>query len=310
LTVVGLSGLVLGLLEWPPLGLVHPLVVSSLVVGVVCMVILPVVERRVDSPMLPLALFHSRTFSLANLLTLLLYAALAVMMFLIPLNLIQVQGYSATAAGAALLPFPVIMFALSRWSGTLVAKIGSRIPLSVGPAVAAVGLFAFTRAGVGGSFWTTFLPGIVILGVGMAITVAPLTTTVMNAADQTHSGAASGVNNAVSRVGGLLAIAVFGVMLSRSFDTAMAAQLRSIPLSAEARAGVTRELPKMAGADLSKVSSLNNDDRARVHMAVNESFAGAFTLSMIVAAVLALLSAAVGFFIVSGRTAHDAAHAR
>jgi EmrB/QacA subfamily drug resistance transporter len=298
LTVVGLSGLVLGLLEWPPLGLTHPLVLASLVAGVVCLIALPFVEHRRESPMLPLALFKSRTFSLANVLTIVLYAALSVMMFLVPLNLIQVQGYSATAAGASLLPFPIIMFALSRWSGGLVARVGARIPLTAGPAVAALALFAFARAGIGGSFWTTFFPGIVILGLGMSITVAPLTTTVMNAADRTHSGAASGVNNAVSRVGGLLAIAVFGVMLSRSFDAQMETKLSRIPLSAEARTGVARELPKMAGAELNAVSSLSEDQRKRVRTAVNESFADAFRLAMIVAAVLALIAAAVGFAIV------------
>src|SRR5258705_3368215 len=137
LTVFGLGGIVFGLLEWPPLGASHPLVLSALAIGAISLVSLLTVERRARNPMLPLALFRSRTFTLGNALTLLLYAALGVVMFLMPMNLIQVQHYTATAAGAALLPFPLIMFALSRWSGSLVARIGSRIPLTIGPVIAA-----------------------------------------------------------------------------------------------------------------------------------------------------------------------------
>ena len=132
LAVLGLGGIVLGLLEWPPLGVSHPLVLTALATGAGSLVLLVIVEQRVRNPMLPLALFRSRPFALANVLTLLLYAALGVILFLVPLNLIQVQHYTATAAGAALLPLPVIIFALSRWSGSLVARIGSRLPAGSG----------------------------------------------------------------------------------------------------------------------------------------------------------------------------------
>ena len=169
LAVLGLGGLVFGLLEWPSLGIRHPLVLGSLTAGAVSLVALLFVEQRIRNPMLPLTLFGSRPFALANVLTLLLYAALGVVMFLVPLNLIQVQHYRATAAGAALLPFPLIMFALSRWSGSLVARIGSRLPLTIGPAIAALGIALYAWPGIGGTYWTTFFPAVVVLALGMAI---------------------------------------------------------------------------------------------------------------------------------------------
>src|SRR5205823_7253281 len=159
LTVLGLSGIVYGLLQWPALGGSHPLVIGSLVLGLVLLWILIVVERRVANPMLNLELFRSRTFALANVLTLFLYGALAMMMFLVPLELIEVRGYSATVAGAAMLPFPIILFALSRWSGGLVSRVGHRLPLTVGPAAASlgIGLVAFAGGARGRSLWTTLI---------------------------------------------------------------------------------------------------------------------------------------------------------
>lgn len=295
LAVVGLGALVYALLEWPTPGTSRLFLLAAFAVGIVSLVVLVIVEGRASAPMLPLRLFASRTFTLANLLTLLLYGALGTVLWLVPLNLIQVQHYSATAAGAALLPFPLLMLALSRWSGGLVSRVGSRLPLTIGPAVAAAGLALFARTGTSESYWTSFFPAIVVLGIGMAIVVAPLTTTVMTAVETEHAGVASGVNNAVARVAGLLAIALFGMLLVWSFDRRINTALDRLQLPAADRASIDRELPKLAGAEIS--AAIEPDRRAAARQAIDASFVSSFRLIMMSAAAVALAAAVAGALI-------------
>ena len=295
LAVLGLGAVVDALLEWPRVGATAS-IVTTLVVGIVLLCGFVIVEQRVAEPMVPLGLFESRTFSLANLLRLLLYGALAVVFWLVPLDLIQIQHYTPTAAGAAFLPFPILMFVLSRWSGGLVSRIGSRLPLTAGPLITAAGLALYAWPGIGGSYWTTFLPAVAVLGLGMAVVVAPLTTTVMTCVGADHSGVASGVNNAVSRVAGLLAVALLGIVLVRAFEARVNPALDRLTLPDAARASLDRELPRLAGAVVDSIAPASRD---AVRAAIDESFVHAFRVVMIAAALVACAAAAAGAFMPS-----------
>ena len=280
LATIGLAGIVYAFIEAPLQGWFSAGVMTSVIVGIAGLMTFVIVEMRIAAPMLPLGLFRDRDFAGANLLTLLLYASLGGSMFFVPLNLIQVQGYGATAAGASLLPFIAIMFLLSRWTGRLVDVVGARLPLIVGPTIAAAGFALYALPGVGGSYWTTFFPAACVLGLGMSITIAPLTTTVMNALDPALAGTASGVNNAVSRVAGLLAIAVFGIVLTQGFDAALQAGLSGIPT--DVVQSVMAQKAKLAGIQVT-------NDAAR--QVIDAAFVTGFRRVMLLSAGLAVLSA-------------------
>ncbi|HEY4659878.1 MAG TPA: MFS transporter [Terriglobales bacterium] len=294
LGTVGLGGLVFGFVESSNLGWRNPLVIGSLIVGIVAVAGFVVVESKINSPMVPLALFRSRTFSGANLLTLFLYAALGIFFFLFPLELIQVRGYSAFATGAAVLPLIVLMFALSRWSGGLVARYGPRTPLIVGPLIAAGGFAVFAFTSIGGSYWKTFFPAIIVLGFGMAVTVAPLTTVVMSSVDQDHAGTASGINNAVARIASVLAIAVLGVVMVKAFDLRLMHQLANRGLPPDVLREIQSRATRLAGMELP--TNLDATTAAAIRSAINHAFVFGFRVIILICSGLAAASGAVACF--------------
>jgi len=299
LATLGLGGIVYGLIESSNLGLANPLVIFALILGVVALIAFLFVEARSSAPMLPLSLFRSKTFSGANLLTFLLYAALGGALYFLPFNLIQVQGYPPTAAGAALLPFIIIMFSLSRWSGGLVSRYGAKLPLIIGPLIAACGFALFAVPGIGGSYWTTFFPAVVVLGLGMAVAVAPLTTAVMGAVDVQRAGVASGVNNAVSRAAGLIAIAVLGIVILSVFESSLASHLAGLHLASATQQMIDAQLTKLVGIAIP--AGVSNQLHAVLERAIDESFVAGFRVVMLICAALAAASALSALLLIEGK---------
>lgn len=289
IATLGLAGLTYGFIESATLGWSHPFVWGSLAVGCVSLTAFVYFEARVDSPIVPLKLFLSRDFSGANLLTLFLYAALGIFFFLFPLNLIQVQHYSATAAGAAALPLIVLMFLLSRWSGGLVVRYGPRRPLIIGPIIAAAGFLLFAVPSRGGSYWSTFFPAFVVLGVGMAVSVAPLTTIVMGAVDQNHAGTASGINNAVARIAGLLSIAILGVAMVSAFSFYLNRSLSDLAIPPDSMRDLQSNEIKLAAMAVPK--GIDMSMAGAIKVSISQAFVFAFRFVMLICAGLAVTSA-------------------
>ena len=298
LATVGLGALTFGLTEGPARGWGSALVVASLAAGLAALVGFVVAESRGSSPMMPLGLFRSRTFTGANLLTLLLYGALGGAFYFVPFNLIQVQGYTSTAAGAALLPMVLLLFGLSRWAGGLTGRFGAKPPLVVGPTIAALGFVLLARPGVGGSYWTTVFPAVVVLGLGMSVTVAPLTTAVMGALEDRFAGTASGINNAVSRVAGLLAIALFNVVLAAAFGSALSANLTDLDAPPTVLEAVVAQEDDLAAVE--PPPEVDEATAAAIDTAVDEAFLGGYRLIMLIAAGMALASALIAVLVVEG----------
>jgi EmrB/QacA subfamily drug resistance transporter len=299
LATLGLGGIVFGLIEATNRGFSNPLVFVPLIVGVTALVAFVYAEYRSQEPMMPLRLFRSRNFSGANLLTMLLYMGLGGALYFFPFVLIQVHGYSATAAGSAFLPFIVLTFLLSRWAGGLVPRFGPRIPLIIGPGITAVGFMLFALPDTGGSYWSTFFPAVMVMGFGMSLVIAPLTTTALNSVEGRHSGLASGVNNAVSRTASLLAIAIMGVFVFATFSASLDSRLANLDLSQETRTAMVEQKSSLGAAR--PPEGVDGETAAALERAVDESFVSSFRVAMYIAAGLALASAVASALMIEGK---------
>jgi EmrB/QacA subfamily drug resistance transporter len=251
LITLALAGITYGFTEAPAQGFGSPLVLITLIGGIAALIAFIIVESRTAQPMVPLGLFRSRMFVGTNLLTFFLYSGMGVLPVFFSLNLLRAQAYSPQMAALALLPLALAIVALSRIMGGLVARVGARPLLTIGPAIAGLGFFLFSLPGITegeGAYLTTYFPAVLIFGIGMGITVAPLSTSVMNSAPSASSGTASGINNAVSRTAGVLAVAIFSALAVGVFGSALVTAAAPLNLEPATLDALRAEAPRLADA--------------------------------------------------------------
>jgi EmrB/QacA subfamily drug resistance transporter len=287
LSALGLGGPVFALIEQPTHGWGDPAVWIPLLGGVACFAVFLLHEARTRQPMLDLALFRIRNFAVANLTTLAAYAGLIGGLFFIGLYLQQVVGYTPLEAGLATTPISILLFVLSPRFGKLASGTGPRLPMTVGPIVAGVGLFGMLRVGAGAVYPTDVFPAILVFGLGLAATVAPLTATVLDSVEERRVGIASGVNNGVSRVAGLLAIAVLGAVISAHFGSSLDAKLGDRPLSPVAAKTVSDAKAKPLAVP--STGKLPAAEASRVRAASVSASTSAFHLGVLIAGLLMIL---------------------
>ncbi len=287
LSAAGLGGPVFALIQQPTHGWGDPMVYGPLIAGVLLFAAFLFWESRYKHAMLELDLFKVRNFAVTNFETLIVYAGLIGAFFFLTLFLQETAGYTPLEAGFATTPTSLLLFFLSpRW-GKMSTGIGPRLPMSVGPVIGGVGLLLLSRAGADPSYVTDILPGVLIFGLGLSMTVAPLTATALNSVPQRHAGAASGINNGVARVAGLLAIAILGALISGQFGSSIDEKLDRQQLSAEGRQAVDDAKARPLGG--AEVTDLPEDEAERIDAAVASSAEEGFQLGLEVGGVLMVL---------------------
>jgi len=291
LSAIGLGGPTFALIEQPSRGWGDPIVWATMAAGILCFGLFILREATARHPMLPLGLFRIRNFWVTNLTTLATYAGLIGGLFFVGLYLQQVVGYSPLEAGLATTPISILMFFLSPRFGRIASGTGPRMPMTAGPIIGGLGLLLLMRIDTDASYLVDVLPGLLVFGVGLSATVAPLTATVLDSVDEHRVGIASGVNNGVSRVAGLLAIAVLGAVISASFGAKLDDQLGSAPLSAAAASAVdaAKEKP-LAVPETDGVPAAEAD---RVMQAAEDASTSSFRLGLGIAGILMIVGGIV-----------------
>jgi EmrB/QacA subfamily drug resistance transporter len=284
LCAAGLAGPVFALIRQPELGWGAPGVVAPAAGGVALLALFIAHEARTADPMLPLSLFRRRNFAVGNAETLAMYAGLSVLGFFLVLFLQQVAGWTALEAGTAMLPTTIVMFALSRFTGRLADRYGPRMFMGGGPLIAAAGLLLLQRVDADLDYATDLLPGILAFSIGLSLTVAPLTATVLADADEHNAGVASGVNNAIARVAALLGVAAIGAVVATQFSSSLDARLDARTLSPPARTAVEQARRQT----LARVTpaAVAADERALIAGATEDASVAAFHLGIGIAAAL------------------------
>jgi EmrB/QacA subfamily drug resistance transporter len=298
-TVLSLALLTFGFLRAPELGWGHWQSWLSLSLGAMLFLAFIQIEKRKAHPMVNLDLFRKRNFSGANLLTFLLYAGLSAGMLFLTLNLIQVQGYSQLQAGLTLIPFTLLMATIARWAGSLVDKYGPRWLLVGGPAVAGLGFWLLSEVGLTEGpavFWTTFLPGIAVFGLGMSFTVAPLTTTVMSSVEDEHAGTASGVNNSMTRIANVFANAIVGALAIFLFSAELHDVFGDFGLSEENLNAIYRQASELGNAKVP--DTVSSDQQEAVGEALKLAFVDTFSIIQKICAILAWLASLIAFVLI------------
>jgi EmrB/QacA subfamily drug resistance transporter len=298
LATLGLGALAYGLTAASDHEWTDPTVLGAVLASVPLLAAFLWWQKRAPAPMMPLGLFRSREFSGANVVTLVLYFALGGALFFVPFDLIGVEGYSAMSAGAAFLPFTLIMGVLSRWSGALIGRYGARLPLIVGPIIVAAGLALCAVPDIGQSYWSGFFPAMVVLGLGMAVSVAPLTTTVMQSAGDRYGGVASGINNATARVAGMLAVALLGAIAVGAFRSNLDMRLSDAQVPMQMRLALRAEASKLAEAQVPRMG--DERERQQLTRILHESFVHSFRVLMLISSAIALLGAVCSAFTIRG----------
>ena len=295
---LSLLGLAWGLISVPDLGWGNPMIITSLLGGIIAFIYFIIVQKKSSHPLVPFSIFKSSLVVGANLATLFLYFALSGVIFFLVLNFQQIQHYSPIIAGLAMLPTILLITFLSGKGGSIADKIGPRLPMILGPLIVAIGMGLLIIPGTHANYFTQYLPGLILFGLGMAFVIAPLTKSAL-AVEGKYSGAASGVNNAVARIAGLLAIALLGLIVVSLFEGQLSQKVMSSSMNSSAKQQIMIQQDKLGGIEIP--TNFNLQTKRIAQSAIDDSFIYGFRWAMGINALLALISAIISFFTIHNK---------